>query len=391
MPAITLNKGEERRVAAGHPWIFSNQIDRIEGEISPGAACRVMDMNGSLVGVGYHNPRSLIACRLLARHETDIDALAFFTARLRTALELRQSLYPNLCTYRLVHGEGDFLPGLVVDRYGDHLSLQLLTAGMDCRRELIVQALTEMLQPKGIIARNDVAVRTLEGLTEEVEVLAGNIPPLLETEEHGLKIAVDLAGGQKTGHFLDQKENHLLLRDLCTGREVLDCFCYSGSWGLHAASFGASRVTCLDISERAVGLVRKNAGLNGFTDIMEAEEVDVFQQLRDYKSKGRSFDVIVMDPPAFVKSKKALAEAEKGYLTINRRALELLRPGGHLITCSCSFHLGREQFHGLLAKAAQLARCQVRFVQWGRQAPDHPVLLAVPETEYLKCAVLQAV
>jgi 23S rRNA (cytosine1962-C5)-methyltransferase len=172
---------------------------------------------------------------------------------------------------------------------------------------------------------------------------------------------------------------------------VLDCFCYSGSWGLHAARFGAARVTCLDISERAIGLVGKNVEVNGFQQVMEGREVDVFQQLRDYKSEGRRFDVIVMDPPAFVKSRKALAEAEKGYLTINRRALELLRPGGHLVTCSCSFHLGREPFHDILVKAAQLARRPVRFVQWGRQAPDHPVLLSVPETEYLKCAVLQVV
>jgi 23S rRNA (cytosine1962-C5)-methyltransferase len=391
MPVITLRKGEERRLASGHPWIFSNQIERIEGDVTPGAAARVLDANGALVGVGYHNPRSLIACRLLSRTDVDIDDGAFYQERLRTALELRQALYPGLDSYRLVHGEGDFLPGLVADRYGDYLSLQFLTAGMDSRRQLIVDALQELLQPRGIIARNDVAVRGLEGLPEGVEALAGQIPELLETREHGLRIAVDLAGGQKTGHFLDQKENHLLLEGLCAGREVLDCFCYSGSWGLHAARFGAAGVTCLDISERAVGLVGRNAELNGFSGIMEAEEVDVFQQLRDYKGAGRRFDVIVMDPPAFVKSRKTLTEAEKGYLTINRRALELLRPGGHLITCSCSFHLGREPFHAMLVKSAQLARRQVRFVQWGRQSPDHPVLLSVPETEYLKCAVLQVV
>jgi 23S rRNA (cytosine1962-C5)-methyltransferase len=388
---VTLKRGEERRLALGHPWVFSNQIDRLEGDRSPGATARIFDAGGSLVGMGYHNPHSLIACRILARHEADIDHIDFFRDRLQSALELRRALYPGLATYRLVHGEGDFLSGLVVDRYGDYLSLQLLSAGMDRRRLLITEALTELLQPAGIIARNDVAVRSLEGLPEGVEILAGEIPPLVETEEHGLRIAVDLAGGQKTGHFLDQKENHLLLDGLCRGREVLDCFCYSGSWGLHAARFGAARVTCLDISERAVGLVGKNVEVNGFQQVMEGREVDVFQQLRDYKSEGRRFDVIVMDPPAFVKSRKALAEAEKGYLTINRRALELLRPGGHLVTCSCSFHLGREPFHDILVKAAQLARRPVRFVQWGRQAPDHPVLLSVPETEYLKCAVLQVV
>lgn len=390
MLKITLHKGEDRRVRSGHPWVFSNEIAQIAGERIPGAAAELHDANGAFIGTGYYNPHSLISFRLLSHERVDIDSPEFFSERLKTALAHRQGIYPQLNTFRVTHGEGDYLPGLVVDKYGDYLSIQLLTFGMESRCSLIVEALTEIFRPRGIIARNDAAVRGLEGLQEGVEVLYGEIPERIEVEEHGIRLQVDLKSGQKTGHFLDQKENHLLLEGLCEGKDVLDCFSYSGSWGMHAAKFGARSVTCLDISALAVGLVRENARLNGFDRIVSAEEVDVFERLREYKGSGRRFDVIVMDPPAFVKSRKALKEAEKGYLTINRRALELLNPGGYLISCSCSFHMGRELFHDLLTKASQLARRDVRFIQWGRQAPDHPVLLSVPETEYLKCVVLQA-
>jgi 23S rRNA (cytosine1962-C5)-methyltransferase len=278
-----------------------------------------------------------------------------------------------------------------VDKYGDWLSVQILTAGMEARRGAVVEALVELFDPKGIIARNDVAVRSLEGLEEKVEVLYGEVPETVEAQEHGLRFRVDLAGGQKTGHFLDQKENHLVLKGMAAGKRVLDCFSYSGSWGVHAAAFGAAEVTCLDISERAAALARENAALNGLEGVVRVEVCDAFDRLRSLKHEGRRFDVVVLDPPAFVKNKKALKEAEKGYLTINRRGLELLNEGGHLITCSCSYHMGREPFRDLLTQAARQAGRQVRVVEARSQAPDHPVLLAVPETEYLKCLVLQCV
>lgn len=391
MLKIILGKGEDRRIRSGHPWVFSNEIRGLEGDSQPGCAAEIYDAGGGFVGAGYYNPRSLIAARLLSRERTDIDVTAFFRERLEKALACRRELYPEMTTYRLVHGEGDFLPGLVVDRYGDHLAVQFLTCGMDVRREFVTTALVELLAPKGIIARNDVAVRGLEGLPETVELLYGEIPEMIEMEEHGLRFRVNLREGQKTGHFLDQKENHRLLERLAFSREVLDCFSYSGSWGVHAAAYGASRTTCLDISERAIALARENGELNGVAERMAFEAVDVFDRLRSLKTEGRSFDVIVLDPPAFVKSRKALKEAEKGYLTINRRAMELLKPGGHLITCSCSYHMGRELFHDLLKTAAFQARREMRLVEVRSQAPDHPVLLAVPETEYLKCFVLQAV
>ncbi len=212
----------------------------------------------------------------------------------------------------------------------------------------------------------------------------------LEIEEHSLRFRVNLLHGQKTGHFLDQKENHLLLMERVKDKDVLDCFSYSGSWGIHAAFFGAARVICVDSSERAVALARENAAVNGFADIVECEAVDAFDRLQSLKGEGKRFDVVVLDPPAFVKNRKVLQEALKGYFTINRRAMELLRPGGYLITCSCSYHLEREMFRDLLANAAQKARREMRLIEVRSQAPDHPVLLAVPETEYLKCFVLQA-
>jgi len=386
---IMLKKNEDRRIKAGHPWVFSNEINRIEHADEPGSVCELVDISGGFIGTGYHNPHSLIAVRLLSREIVDIDTVAFFEQRIAAALAHRRAIYPGLESFRLVYGESDFLPGLVVDKYGDYLSLQLLSAGMDKRRDLILKALQRLLSPKGIIARNDVAVRTMEGLTEGVELLYGSIPDAVVMQENGCSFEVDLRNGQKTGGFLDQKENHLLLKNICKGKDVLDCFCYSGSWAAHAASFGAKSVLGLDISERAVALAGRNAVLNGFSKQVRFEACDAFDRLRSLKLEGRSFGVVVLDPPAFVKNRKNLAEATKGYLTINRRALELLEPGGYLISCSCSYHMGREAFREMLASAARQAKCEVRLVGSHSQAPDHPVLLSFPESEYLKCVVLQ--
>jgi len=391
MVKIVLARGEDKRIRAGHQWIFSNEIREISGEKVPGEAAEVFDAGGSFVGTGYYNPGSLIAVRLLARTHADIEAADFYRERITGALVLRRLLYPDMETYRVVHGEGDFLPGLVVDKYGDYLSVQFLTCGMDRRKELITGVLRDMFAPKGIVARNDVAVRGLEGLEEKVELLHGDLPAHLEIEEHNLRFRVDLLKGQKTGHFLDQKENHLLMKERVKGKDVLDCFSYSGSWGIHAAHFGASGVTCVDSSEKAVAMARENAALNGFAGIVKCEAADAFERLRSLKGEGRSFDMVVLDPPAFVKSRKVLKEAIKGYFTINRRAMELLRPGGYLISCSCSFHMEREMFRDLLANAAQQAKKEMRLLEVRSQSPDHPILLSMPETGYLKCFVLQAV
>jgi 23S rRNA (cytosine1962-C5)-methyltransferase len=391
MTKIRLKKNEDRRIRGGHPWVFSNEIERIDGERDAGIAAELFDASGSFLGSGYYTPHSLISFRLLSRRQEDVDSVPFYEQRITAALTHRRAIYPGLRTFRAVYGESDFLPGLVVDKYGEYLSIQMLSAGMDVRRDLIVEALQRVFAPKGIIARNDVSVRALEKLEEKVEVLAGEIPELVEIEENGLRFMINLREGQKTGGFLDQKQNHLLLRDICRDRAVLDCFCYAGSWAVHAGHYGASSALGLDISARAVQQATGNAELNGVADRVRFEECDVFERLRSLKHEGQGFGVIIMDPPAFVKSRKNIPEATKGYLTVNRRALELLDPGGYLITCSCSFHMGREAFRDMLINAARLAKREVRLVATCYQAPDHPVLLSFPESEYLKCFVLQVV
>jgi len=391
MTTIRLKKHEEKRVIGGHPWVFSNEIESIEGDRTPGVAARLLDHRGRFLGVGSYNPHSLIAFRLFSTGEEDIDSPLFFRERIQRAIAFREGLTLEGDGVRLVYGESDRLPGLVVDRYGEYLSIQLLTAGMERRRGVIVETLLDILSPVGIVARNDVSVRALEGLEQRVETLAGTIPPLVEITENGLCFVVDLLGGQKTGSFLDQKENHLLLRGIAAGKRMLDCFSYAGSWGVHGAFFGAGEVTCLDISGKALSLVRENARRNGLEGRIHTEECDVFDRLRSLKGEGKRFGVIVLDPPAFVKSKKSLAEGIKGYLTINRRGIELLEPGGYLITCSCSHHVGRETFRDVVAEAARQARRTLRLVRVCGQSADHPVLLSVPESEYLKCLVLQVV
>lgn len=391
MTRITLNKNEERRIKAGHPWAFSNEIREVTGDRSAGAAAELFDAAGIFIGVGHYNPHSLIAFRLVSRQRENIDSVEFFAGRISAALAHREARYPGLTTFRAVYGESDFLPGLVVDKYGDYLSVQLLSAGMDCRRVQIVEALRKVFEPLGIIARNDVSVRKLEGLEEQVELLWGEIPERVDMSENGLLFQVNLREGQKTGGFLDQKQNHLLLREICAGKSVLDCFCYTGSWAIHAASFGAESALGLDISARAVGQAGSNAKLNKVSGQVRFEECDAFERLRSLHQEGQRFGVIVMDPPAFVKSRKNIAEATKGYLTVNRRALDLLEPGGYLITCSCSYHMGREAFRDMLIQAARQAKREVRLVETCTQAADHPVLLSFPESEYLKCFVLQVV
>jgi 23S rRNA (cytosine1962-C5)-methyltransferase len=331
----------------------------------------------------------LRAARLLSRKQETIDTVGFFRERLAAALAYRRRLYGDLNAVRLVHGEGDGLPGLVVDRYGEVLSVQFLTLGMEKRRELILLALRELFAPAAIVARNDVGVRELEGLPQQVELLYGELPPQVLIHEHGLRFRVDVTGGQKTGHFLDQKENHLALRGRVEGERVLDLFCYSGSWSVHAASFGAREVTGVDISTGALTLAAENAELNELQSACSFVRADVFDLLRDWGRTGERFGTVILDPPAFVKNKKKLPEAIRGYLTINRRAMELVAPGGYLFTCSCSHHLQREIFLDLLRQAAAQAGRNVRLLELRGQAFDHPVLLACPETDYLKCAVLQ--
>jgi 23S rRNA (cytosine1962-C5)-methyltransferase len=386
---LILRPGHDRRLRAGHPWVFSNEIDRLDGETAPGAAVEIHAAGGEFLGTAYHNPQSLITARLLSRKRESIDTGEFFRHRIGEALSYRQKIYGSAEALRIVHGEGDALPGLVVDRYGDVLSVQFLTLGMEKRRDAIVEALQQIFQPRAIVARNDVAVRELEGLPQEIELLLGEMPQEVIVEENGLRFSVDVPGGQKTGHFLDQKENHRALQGRVEGRKVLDLFCYSGSWAVHAARYGAAEVKGIDISAGAVALARDNAALNGLEKVCSFVKIDAFEALREMTRSGEQFGTVILDPPAFVKSKKKLPEAVKGYLTVNRRAMELVEPGGYLFTCSCSYHMDRELFLDTLRKSAAQAGRSARLVEMRGQAWDHPVLLSCPETEYLKCAVLQ--
>ncbi len=386
MTRLSLRRGHDRRVRGGHPWVFSNEIASLDGPATPGSAVEVFTADGQRLGTGYYNPHSLIAVRILTHRDENIDNPGFYIDLLKKALEYRRSTCGDLDSLRLVHGESDGLPGLVVDRYADVLCVQLLTLGMETRREAVVAALLELLGPRAIVGRNDSASRELEGLPRTVELLHGKAPAPVAVTINGLRFAVDVMAGQKTGLFLDQRENCRHLQGLVRGSEVLDLFCYAGAWSLHAAQYGAKHVTGVDVSATAIGQARENAHLNGLTDRCHFVAADVFDFLRE--QRGRRFGTVILDPPAFIKSRKHLEEGKKGYLTVNRRALEMVAPGGFLVTCSCSHHLDRASFLALIAQAAQQARRSVRLVEMRGQAADHPILPACPETDYLKCALL---
>ncbi len=386
---LILRQGHDRRLRGGHPWVFSNEIESLEGTPKDGEALEVLNHRKEFLGTAYYNHRSLIAARVLSRRRESIDTPEFFQEKIQKALNYRQNLYGDLGALRIVHGEGDGLPGLVVDRYGEVLAVQFLTLGMEYRRDAILEALKEIFQPAAIVARNDVAVRELEGLPCKVELLYGTVPEDLTITEHGMRFRINVLSGQKTGHFLDQKENHLALKGRVEGRRVLDLFCYTGSWAVHAARFGARSVTGVDISASAVELARENVRLNYQDQVCSFVKADAFEYLRELHQSEERFGTVILDPPAFVKNKKKLKEAIKGYLTINRRALQLVEPGGYLFTCSCSYHMDRETFIDTLRMAGHQSGRDVRLVEMRGQAYDHPVLLACPETEYLKCAILQ--
>jgi len=401
---VTLKPGEEARLLAGHPWIYRNEVAGWPPTVEPGDLVDVRDGRRRFLGRGYLNPRSTIAIRLFGHDRLPIDQ-DFFTGRIRQAQAWREKMLGDLRTrppqtrqdaslpgpaYRVVHGEADGLPGLVVDRYGDVLAIQILTAGMDRRRDLILKALQEVLAPRTIVARNDSPMREREGLARERGVLWGELPPEVVVQVNGLDVAVDLLEGQKTGLFLDQVENYRLLERLADGAETLDCFCYTGLWGLHAARYGAARVTGLDQSPPAIAHAKALAERNGLAVRCTHRVGNVFDELKERDRRREAFDLIILDPPAFVKTRDRLSEAVAGYKEINLRAMRLLRPGGCLITCSCSHHLSAERFRQLLLDAAGDVRRTIRLIAQGAQGRDHPVLLGMPESEYLKCFVLQA-
>lgn len=389
-PVLRLRKNQDRRLRSGHPWIFSNEIEGVEGEPADGAIVDVVDSRGAYLGRGYINRHSLIAARLLTRSRDPIDA-AFFKKRIARAIAYREELFPGARALRLVAGEGDFMPGLVVDRYDDVLAVQLTTLGMETRKEWIKEALLAALEPRAMVLRNDVSVRKLEGLPLETSVWHGAFDPPVTIDVEGLQYRVDPLTGQKTGFFFDQRLNRRLLDGRVEGARVLDAFSYSGAWGLEALKRGAAHVTLVDQSETAIAAARENAELNGMTERADFHVENVFEALPAMVETKERYDVVVLDPPALVKSRSKLAQGMKGYRELNRRAMSLLPDGGWLITNTCSYHVSPEDFLRVLGEAARDAHRPFRFIEWGRQSPDHPILLASPETSYLKCAVLRAV
>ncbi len=387
---LVLRKNQDRRVRAGHPWIFSNEIAELEGAPAGGDLVEVVDYRGAFLGRAYYNRRSLIAARLLTRGRDEID-LDFLAHRLERAVEYRHAVAPGVEALRLVHGEADQLPGLVVDRYGSWLAVQVHTLGMEARAELVKQALERVLSPRGVMRIADSPLRKLEGLPLERGVWWGEVPEKIEVTLGGFAVEADLHHGQKTGLFLDQRENRRLAEARARDQRTLDLFCYQGEWALHAARGGASSVLAVDSSAGALEAAKRNADRNRVAERVGFREGDCFDVARQLERAGERFGLVIVDPPALIKSRGQIAAGARGYRELNRAAMSLLTEGGTLVTCSCSHHLEDELFKQVLREAARAARRPFRLISWTGEAPDHPQLLAVPETHYLKCAVLQAV
>lgn len=385
MTAIHLNRS--KRINAGHLWVFSNEITENIRDLQPGTIVEIYDRTGAFLGVGYLNPRSLIAARILSREKVGIGA-DFFRGRIGEALRLRERLLPGSDCGRLVFSEGDYLPGLIVDRFGDCIVVQSLTYGIESMLETVIDVLDGLIRPATIVLRNDSRIRSLEGLSLYKRVVKGTTDVLPLIHENGLVFEVDPMSGQKTGFFLDQRDNRAALRKFVRAGRGLDLFSYSGAWGLGLAAQGIE-MTLVDDSERAVEQAGRNAELNGLKSSINFVKDDVFKYLDSGPASAeRSYDVVVLDPPAFVKSASKLKEAVRAYRRLNAACMRLIRPGGILATSSCSYHLGRELFIEMLISACRDAGRQVRLIELRSQASDHPVLLSMPETEYLKCAFL---
>jgi 23S rRNA (cytosine1962-C5)-methyltransferase len=384
-PSVTISARGEQRVRFGHPWIYRADVAAVDA--AGGDVVQVLGPRQRVVGYALFSDRSQIAIRMLSRGEQPIDEL-LVRSRLEAAIRFRDSLHIDATACRLVHGEADLLPSLVVDRYGDYLVVQALSQGMDRLLPAITAHLMELMHPAGILARNDPKVRALEGLPQSVDVLHGTIPGSVEVREGPIEYAVDLRRGQKTGLFLDQRENREAAARYAHGR-LLDCFSYTGGFALRLARH-CTDAEAVEISSDAVARMRSNAERNGLANL-QAREANVFDELRRCERAGARYDTIVLDPPAFAKNKASVPNALAGYKEINLRALRLLSPGGYLITCSCSYNVNEEMFEAVLHEASADSHMQISIVEKRMQGRDHPVLVAVPETYYLKCFVLRRV
>ncbi|MGB9839011.1 class I SAM-dependent rRNA methyltransferase [Thermovenabulum sp.] len=388
MAKVILKGKKNERIEKGHPWVYSTEILSIKGNYKPGDIVEVYLENGKFLGKGYINPKSQITVRFLTKNKDEEIDREFFKNRIIKALNYRKQLNYGE-SYRLIYAEADFLPALIVDKFNNTLVIQTLSLGMEKYKNIIVDILVELLSPECVYERNDAPVRELEGLELKKGVLYGELPEKIIIEENGIQYYVDVVEGQKTGFFFDQRENRKAIEPFVKGKEILECFCYTGSFALNAAKYGANNILAYDYSDEAISLARENAKLNGVQDNIKFEVGNAFDILRKFYNDKKKFDVVILDPPAFVKSKKALEGAIRGYKEINLRGMKLLKPGGFLITSSCSHHVKDELFFEILMSAAYDAKVTMRIIEKRSQAKDHPVLAASEETSYLKFYILE--
>lgn len=388
MAKTVLLPGKEKRVYSGHPWVFRSDIARVEGEFLPGDIVDIVSSKGRFLARGYYNPNSQIALRIMTYKEDEQVDRGLIFRRIHDAVEYRRT-FADLKSCRLVFAESDRLPALVVDAFGDVLVLQCLALGMERFKKDVVDALVEEVHPKGIWERNDVPVRKLEGLEMSTGLLYGDVPDRVLMTENGVQFLVDVKEGQKTGFFLDQKENRAAIAPFVKNKSVLDCFTHTGSFALHAGKYGAKEVTGVDISEFACDFATENAKLNGLDDRVHFISANAFDLLSEQSRHGKKYDVIILDPPAFTKTKSAVDSAMRGYKEINLRAMKMIEPGGYLVTCSCSQHVLPEMFREMVLDAAKDAKVLLRLVEFRTQGKDHPILPYARETQYLKCGIYQ--
>lgn len=385
-PTLHLRKNEERRLKAGHEWIYSNEVDTERSPLKTwpaGTACRVEDSRGKTLGRALLSPNSLIAARLYSRDPKQEPSRSFFKKRVEQALALRDTLYSRPF-YRLIYGEADGLPGLVVDRFGDTLVLQIGTAGMEAHLETLVAALDSVLQPERIVLKNDATVRELEGLPLYTRALKGEVPEYVALEENGAHFQAPLRDGQKTGWFFDHREARARMAPLAKGARVLDVYAYCGGWGVQAALAGASEVTAVDSSALALDYMHRNAELNGVAQHLRTLEGDATAALKQLAADGEKFDLVILDPPAFIKRRKDFKNGLAGYHALNELAVRLIRPGGYLISASCSMHLPADRLLDVMRASARHIDRNLQVLGYQGQSPDHPIHPAIPETAYLK-------
>ncbi len=381
---VILKKNEEKRLLNGHQWIFSNEIHRVEGSPKSGDVVEILRSDGRSSGIGLYNPHSLIAVRFLSSVVESIDE-KFFERRIRSAYDLRKRIFPESETFRVVFGESDFLPGLIVDKFNEYLTVQTFSAGMDSRLTAICDVLEAIFKPKGIGERNESPLRNLENIPIRTGVLRGTVQPTV-IELNGVKFSVDILNGQKSGFFLDQRENRLILKPFSQGATVLDCFSNEGGFGLYAAFFGAASVDCVDISEEANTKAKVNAGLNALQTV-SFHTADVFTFLDESVKNKRNWNVVVLDPPSFTKSRKNVPAAIKGYKEINTNGLKVVAPNGIFLSASCSHHIDQQTFLNIIADSSVKAGRKIKLLKISGASPDHPTLPSMPETHYLKCAL----